>query len=574
MSAPRFRARLQGLWRWFKRVDFGNEDNNRIAVYLQVVSLLTVLACGAIALNYLLVGDALVVAFLMAACALYGIVFILIRRRRLELAMFLFLAALPGILTFGLFIKNAMRGAGALLFPVIIIFASLILSRRQFALYTLGILACIGLVIYAENANLIPIITLDPPNATLFVTFVVIILFTAIVVRVLTEELQTSLERAISKERMLETQTRLVEASESRWRTLVANSPVIITQCDREGNIFFINYPHIAPQLLSQGLTVYTFVSEKYHHIVRNGLQAMFETGQPAQYEMEGLSPSGDLTWYAVTAGPVIESGEVTSAVIIATNINKQKLAEAEIRALNADLDQRVRERTEELESAYDELELFSYTVSHNLRTPARAMTGFAEMMLRENKNQLDEDGQERLRRISQNAITMGLMIDDLLEFLQLGKETIRKREFAPASIARHALGKLPAYLDNQHVRFTIGDMPACHADPAMLTQVYTHLLDNAIKFSRNNPAAEVQAGSFERDGEIIYFVRDNGIGFDMQYVGKLFGMFAQLHRPGEFEGNGIGLATVRRIIRRHGGRVWAEGEPGKGATFYFTLPG
>ncbi|MEJ5224484.1 MAG: ATP-binding protein, partial [Anaerolineales bacterium] len=163
--------------------------------------------------------------------------------------------------------------------------------------------------------------------------------------------------------------------------------------------------------------------------------------------------------------------------------------------------------------------------------------------------------------------------IDDLLEFLQLGRVPIRKREVSPTSIARLALGKLPAYLDNQHIHITIGDMPLCQADPDLLTQVYTHLLDNAIKFSRSNPAAEIQVGSFEREGEIIYFVRDNGIGFDMQYVGKLFGMFAQLNRPGEFEGNGVGLATVQRIIRRHGGRVWAEGEPGRGATFYFTLP-
>lgn len=574
MTIAGWQARFERIGQWLQRVDFGDPNKNRVALYLQATSLLTVLACGIIALNYLLVGETLVVAFLVIACALYATIFILIRRRLLAPATLLFLGALPGILTLGLLIKNGMRGAGALLFPVIIIFASLILPRRHFALYTLALLACVGLIIYADHAGLILTITLDPPDATLFFTFAIILIFTAIVIRVLTEDLKTSLERAVGNERILETQTRLIEASESRWRTLVTNSPVVIAQCDREGRISFINLPHINPKSLAEEISVYTFVAEKYHDIVRNGLQLMFDTGQPAQYEMEGMSPSGDMVWYTVTAGPVIENGEVTSAVIIATDISKQKQAEAQIRALNAALDQRVRERTEELESAYAELELFSYTVSHNLRTPARAMTGFSEMMLRENKNQLDADGQERLRRISRNAITMGMMIDDLLEFLQLGRESIKKRKISPATIARHALGKLPAYLSNQHIRFTIGDMPACHADPDMLTLVYTHLLDNAIKFSRRNPAAEVQVGSFEREGEIILFVRDNGIGFDMQYVGKLFGMFAQLHRPGEFEGNGVGLATVQRIVRRHGGRVWAEGKPSLGATFYFTLPG
>ncbi len=573
MSGTPWQRELKRLTRWFDIVDFGDPHKNRTAFYLQVTALLLVTACALIAINYLLVGDALAVTFLGIALALFSTTFILIRRRFIDLAAALLLVSMLVTLTLGVLAKNGTRGAGMLLYPVIIIFASLILNRRPFIFYTLTVLASIALVLFAEQRGMILVTALDPPNPTLFITFAIIIAFTAVVVRVITEDQQRSLDRAISKENSLREQARLLEASEARWRTLVANAPVIIAQCDRQGNIFFTNYKGIPPEILARGITVYTFVSEKFHDTVRTALDTMFTTGKSAQYEIEVISPTGNYIWYAITAGPVIENGEVTSAIIIGTNISKLKQAEAEIRALNAELDQRVRERTEALESAYNELELFSYTISHNLRTPARAMTGFAEMLMRENKAMLDFNGQERLRRISLNATTMGLMIDDLLEFLQLGRVPIRKREVSPTSIARLALGKLPAYLDNQHIHITIGDMPLCQADPDLLTQVYTHLLDNAIKFSRSNPAAEIQVGSFEREGEIIYFVRDNGIGFDMQYVGKLFGMFAQLNRPGEFEGNGVGLATVQRIIRRHGGRVWAEGEPGRGATFYFTLP-
>lgn len=573
MSGMPWQRGLKRLTCWFDIVDFGDPHKNRTAFYLQVTALLLVTACALIAINYLLVGDALAVTFLGIALALFSTTFILIRRRFLDLAAALLLFSMLVTLTLGVLAKNGTRGAGMLLYPVIIIFASLILNRRPFIVYTLTVLASIALVLFAEHRGMILVTALDPPDLTLFITFAIIIAFTAVVVRVITEDQQRSLERAISKENSLREQARLLEASEARWRTLVANAPVIIAQCDQQGNIFFINYKNIPPEILARGITVYTFVSEKFHDTVRTALDTMFTTGKSAQYEIEVISPTGNYIWYAITAGPVIENGEVTSAIIIGTNISKLKQAEAEIRALNAELDQRVRERTEALESAYNELELFSYTISHNLRTPARAMTGFAEMLMRENKAMLDFNGQERLRRISLNATTMGLMIDDLLEFLQLGRVPIRKREVSPTSIARLALGKLPAYLDNQHIHITIGDMPLCQADPDLLTQVYTHLLDNAIKFSRSNPAAEIQVGSFEREGEIIYFVRDNGIGFDMQYVGKLFGMFAQLNRPGEFEGNGVGLATVQRIIRRHGGRVWAEGEPGRGATFYFTLP-
>lgn len=573
MSRIPWQRGLSRIKRWFEIVDFGDPEKNRIAFYVQVTALLLMLACALIALNYLVTGDALMVGILGIALTIFTTIFTLIRRRFLDLAAALLLVSMLVTLTIGVLTKNGMRGAGTLLYPVIIIFASLILNRRLFFIYTLSTLASIAFVIFAESKGNILITTLDPPNITLFITFTIIITFTALVVRVLTEGQQRNLQRAISKENTLQEQSRLLEASETRWRTLVANAPVIIAQCDRQGNVFFMNYKGIDPEILAKGMTVYTFVSEKFHETVRIALETMFATGQAAQYEIEILAPSGEFSWYAITAGPVIENGEVTSAVIIGTDISKLKQAEAEIRALNDELDQRVRDRTEALESAYDELELFSYTVSHNLRTPARAMTGFSEMLMRENKDSLDQDGQERLRRISQNAVTMGLMIDDLLDFLQLGKVPIRKREVSPTGIARLALGKLPTYLDNQHIQVILSDMPLCQADPALLTQVYTHLLDNAIKFSRRNPDAEIQVGSFEREGEMVYFVRDNGIGFDMQYVGKLFGMFAQLNRPGEFDGNGVGLATVQRIIRRHGGRVWAEGEPGKGATFYFTLP-
>jgi light-regulated signal transduction histidine kinase (bacteriophytochrome) len=225
-----------------------------------------------------------------------------------------------------------------------------------------------------------------------------------------------------------------------------------------------------------------------------------------------------------------------------------------------------------ELASANRELEAFSYSVSHDLRAPLRAMDGFSRILLEEYADGLPEDAQRYLRLVRDNATQMGRLIDDLLAFSRLSRQELVRRRVDPAAVARQVMQELAATSDARRVEVQIAELPPTRADPLLLRQVYANLLGNALKFTRDRDPAVIEVGGLECDGEAVYTVRDNGVGFDMRYADKLFGVFQRLHRAEDYEGTGVGLAIVQRIIHRHGGRVWAESTPGQGATFFFTL--
>ena len=250
--------------------------------------------------------------------------------------------------------------------------------------------------------------------------------------------------------------------------------------------------------------------------------------------------------------------------------------AEKEIRTLNVELEQRVLKRTEDLQAAVKELEAFSYSVSHDLRAPLRAMDGFARILNDDFSPQLPEEGQRYLGKVRESAQKMGTLIDDLLAFSRLSRLDIKVQDVKPKPIVHQVLNDLQAELVGRDVEFTIGELCECRSDPVMLRQVFVNLLQNAIKFTRGREPALIEVGcrsENNQEGKSLYFVKDNGVGFDMRYVDKLFGVFQRLHRVEDYEGTGVGLATVQRIIQRHGGRIWAEAEVDKGATFYFTMP-
>ena len=245
-----------------------------------------------------------------------------------------------------------------------------------------------------------------------------------------------------------------------------------------------------------------------------------------------------------------------------------------EIQALHQDLEKRVIQRTAQLEIANKELESFSYSVSHDLRAPLRHIDGFAGLLVKADGPQISQRGLSYLGHITDAAKQMGTLIDDLLSFSRMGRSEMSLREVNLDQLADETIRALQMETQGRNIRWQKGELPVVPGDHAMLRQVFINLLTNAVKYSRPRDPAEIEIGAQPGESrEVVVFVRDNGVGFEMEYAQKLFGVFQRLHRAEEFEGTGIGLANVRRIVTRHGGRTWAEGRPGQGATFYFTLP-
>ncbi len=265
---------------------------------------------------------------------------------------------------------------------------------------------------------------------------------------------------------------------------------------------------------------------------------------------------------------------------------------------LLATLEQRVRERTQELEehktsledsvnartreltesnqrlvAANDALEGFSYSVSHDLRAPLRAIDGFSGLLLEEHASGLDQEGLSFLNAIRTNIGKMSQLIDDLLAFSRIGRVELKRTDLDMEEIARTAYNELEPATAGRCIEFRLRPLPRAKADAAMMKQVFVNLFDNAIKYSAPTPKALIEVEGRIVDDEAVYLIKDNGVGFDMKYVGKLFGVFQRLHGASEFSGTGIGLSIVKRIITRHGGQIWAAGKPGEGATFGFALP-
>jgi signal transduction histidine kinase len=256
-------------------------------------------------------------------------------------------------------------------------------------------------------------------------------------------------------------------------------------------------------------------------------------------------------------------------AALVSTGLDRVRLVGELERKVNE-----VTERTRQLEAANDELGAFSYSVSHDLRAPLRAINGYTSILLEDFSSGLSEEGLGFLKRVKENGDHMGHLIDDLLAFSRLGRQALRVQPVHTRGVVDRALAQLAPAIDGRQVELVIGDLPDCDSDPALLEQVFINLLGNAFKYSRKRERARIEVGATHGDSDStpVYFVKDNGAGFDMQYADKLFGVFQRLHRNQDFEGTGVGLAIVQRIVSRHGGRAWAEGKVNEGATFYFTL--
>jgi PAS domain S-box-containing protein len=377
--------------------------------------------------------------------------------------------------------------------------------------------------------------------------------------------------------------------SEARMRAVVASAPDAVVTIDHRGTISEFNpaaeamFGYARDEMVGRSLAD-TIIppSLRSHH--REGLARYLRTGEQRvigrRVELRAMRADGSEFPVEVSIERIGLPGPPAFTGFI-RDITRRKEAErdrerllSDVQQLNDDLERRVAERTAQLQDAVDELESFSYSVSHDLRAPLRAIDGFSRILLRELGPDLAEEPRARLAAVREGAQRMGALIDDLLTFSRLGREPVDKQPVDLVEVVEACLEELEPVRDQRTVDITVGDLPPCMGDASLLRHVFGNLLENALKFTARNPQAHIEVGYEAGTFPPIYFVRDDGAGFDMRYADKLFGVFQRLHLADEFDGTGVGLAIVQRIVHRHGGRVWAAAEVGKGATFSLTLAG
>jgi PAS domain S-box-containing protein len=371
---------------------------------------------------------------------------------------------------------------------------------------------------------------------------------------------------------------RALQESEALFRGMAETMPHIVWTARPDGERTYYNrrwfdYTGLSPtETHGPGWQSALHPDDRQRVIARWSLA--IRTGDPhdAAYRLKGAD--GAYRWQVGRAAPLRnEGGAIAMWVGTITDVEDTRRDQETLKTLNTELEQRVHARTAQLQAANQELESFSYSVSHDLRAPLRHVQGYVELVAAATAGQLSEKAQRYLKTISCATLEMGELIDGLLAFSRLGQAQISEGVVSLDALVQDTIRGLEMATRGRHIVWRTAALPPAIGDPSLLKQVFANLIGNAVKYSSQRDPAEIEIGcAGEEDGRAILFVRDNGAGFDMSYAHKLFGVFQRLHRADEFEGTGIGLAIVRRIIARHGGRTWAEGEIDKGATVFFTL--
>jgi len=367
-----------------------------------------------------------------------------------------------------------------------------------------------------------------------------------------------------------------LKESEGRFRNLIEKSPISIAIL-RAGKIVYAN-PALISLLGYQGdgspvgLSFLNFIPEEQRESLAQR-NSMRNAGVPVQNEYETLvTKIGGSVFHCHVLVSEIQLSDGPATIAYLTDITRRKVAEEEVNTLYADMEQKVKVRTAELSRANQELESFSYSVSHDLKSPLRAIDGYSSILSQKYAPQLPDDAKIYLAKIRQNTLYMADLINDVLELSRIGRVSLKKERIDIEKIVREVIDDFSPDISDRNVSVKISQMPPCNADPLLVHLVYSNLISNAIKFSRDRTHPLIEFGSYTREREVVYYIKDNGIGFDMKYANTLFKVFTRLHNSADYEGTGIGLAIVSRIIERHGGRIWVDAEPDRGATFFFTF--
>lgn len=375
-------------------------------------------------------------------------------------------------------------------------------------------------------------------------------------------------ERIVAEEKINHTLKELSDYKEA----LDESSIVAIT--DQKGTITHVNENFCRISRYSKEELIgkdHRIINSGYHtsDFIRN-LWVTIANGKVWKGEMRNRAKDGSIYWVDTTIVPFMnEKGKPYQYMAIRSDITERKNAEEAINQLNRELEERVNKRTEELKKANSEMEAFSYSVSHDLRAPLRAVHGFSRILEEDYGNKIGGDASRVIGVIKSNTVKMGNLIDDLLAFSRMGKSTVNKTRIDNNEVVQEVIKSIEV----NDIEWLIHPLPEAMADRNLLRQVWVNFISNAVKYSSHNKTARVEIGSYTGNGELVFYIKDNGVGFDEQYKHKLFKVFQRLHGADEFEGTGIGLAIVEKIISKHGGTVWAEGELDNGATFYFSLP-